>query len=264
MKKVIEGFSLLFLVCFSFFYTEKVINMINEKDPLMAEIVSIKSNYDVLPVNATLDNDTVIPGVKGREIDIDKSYENMKLGGIFREESLIFKDLYPSTSLKDNKNKYIIKGNSTKKEVSILIILNSNNINKIKEIDNITVFINHKDLTISNINNIKDKEIYTYGNNGTYNAETLTNDNTLINRLSNNKSSYCLVKDKDSEILNLCNSNNMYVVIPSITGGYYNIKNNLSNGSIILLDNLNEIDTIIKYIKSKGYNIVTLSKLLSE
>ena len=60
MRKVIEGFLLLFLVCFSFFYTDKVINMINEKDPLMMEIVNVKSSYDVLPVNATLEDDTVI------------------------------------------------------------------------------------------------------------------------------------------------------------------------------------------------------------
>ena len=46
--------------------------------------------------------------------------------------------------------------------------------------------------------------------------------------------------------------------------GYYNIKNNLSNGSIILLNNLNNIDIIVKYINSRGYEIVGLNKLLSE
>ena len=264
MRKVIEGFLLLFLVCFSFFYTDKVINMINEKDPLMMEIVNVKSSYDVLPVNATLEDDTVIPGVKGREIDIDKSYENMKLGGIFREEELVFKDLFPSSSLKDNKDKYIVKGSSTKKQVSIITILNNNYMDKIRETDNITVFINHKDLTISNIKFLSDKEIYTYGNNGFYDDEVLTNDSTLINRLSNNKSNYCLVKEKKDEILNICSDNDMYTVIPNIIGGYYRVKNNLTNGSIILLDELNDIDIIIKYIKSKGYDIVTLSKLLNE
>lgn len=264
MKKILKGFSLLLLICFSFFYTDKVINMINEKDPLMEEIVSTKSNYDILPVNATLENDTIIPGVNGREVDIDKSYKNMKLGGIFREESLIFKDLYPSNSLKDNKDKYIIKGSITKKEVSLLVVLNNNNIDVVNKIDNITIFINHKDLTITSINKLKDKEIYTYGNNGIYNMEELISDNTLINRLANNRSNFCLVKEKNDEILKLCNKNNMYVVLPNIVGDYYNIKNSISNGSIILLDNINEIDIIIKYIKRKGYDIVTLSRLLNE
>ena len=44
MKKVIEGFSLLFLTCFSFYYTDKVINMVNKNDPLMIEIISVKES----------------------------------------------------------------------------------------------------------------------------------------------------------------------------------------------------------------------------
>ena len=56
----------------------------------------------------------------------------------------------------------------------------------------------------------------------------------------------------------------MLVVIPSIIGGYNNIKNNLTGGSIILLEDTSNIDIIIKYINSKGYNIVPLSNLLEE
>lgn len=263
MKRVIEGTFILFLTCFSFYYTDKVINLINERDPLMVEIVNAKNDYEILPVSAVIDNDTIIPGILGKEVDVDKSYNNMKSSGIFREEALIFKDLYPNNSLKDNKDKYIIRGNTIEKEVAILVIFN-NNIDDIKRIDNVTVFINHSDLTIYNINLLKDKEIYTYGSNGIYNSEVLTSDNALINKISNNKSNYCMIKNKDDDTLKLCNEKNMYVVIPSVIGGYYEVKNNLSNGSIILLDNLKDIDVIIKYIKSKGYDIVTLSTLLRE
>ena len=42
------------------------------------------------------------------------------------------------------------------------------------------------------------------------------------------------------------------------------VKNNISNGSIILLNNINNLDIIIKYIKSKGYDIVPLEELLTE
>ena len=264
MKKILEGIFLVFLTCFSFFYTDKVINMINKKDPVMIEIVNVKSDYDVLPVNAVIEENTIIPGINGKEIDVSKSYENMKSGGIFREDALIFKDLYPSSSLKDNIDKYIVKGNSSKNEVALVYVLNNNYIDNVKKIDNITIFINHKDLNISNINLLKDKEIYTYGNNGVYNEEIITSDNTLINRMSNNNSKYCLVKDKDDSVLEVCNKSNMYVVLPNIIGSYYDVKNNLTSGSIILLNNLNDIDSIVKYIKSKGYNIVTLSNLLSE
>lgn len=229
----------------------------------MKEIEGLKNEYEVLPVNAILEDDTIIPGIKGKEIDVDKSYNNMKIGGVFREDALVFKDLYPTSSINNNINKYIVSGSNNKKEVSLVVIL-SNNIDKIKNIDNITIFINHKDINNSNIKLLKYKEIYTYGNNGVYNKEILTNDNTIINRLSNNKSKYCLVKEKNDNILKLCSENNMYTVIPNIYGDYYNVKNNLSNGSIILLNNINNIDIIVKYIKSKGYEIVGLNKLLSE
>ena len=264
VKKIISAISLLCLICFSFFYTDKVINMINKKDPLMIEISSIKSNYEVLPVNAYIEEDTVIPGIMGRVVDVDKSYEKMKTSGIFREDALVFKDILPSNSLINNVDKYIVKGNSSKKEVAIIVVLNGNYIDKINSIDNITVFVNHKDLNIENIRKIKEKEVYTYGDDGLYTSEILVSDNSLIDRISNNKSLYCLLRNKDSDILELCNSNNMYVVLPNIIGGYYEVKSNLSNGSIILLDGIREIDNIIRYIKSKGYNIVTLNKLVSE
>ena len=56
----------------------------------------------------------------------------------------------------------------------------------------------------------------------------------------------------------------MYAIIPSLVGDYLSIKDNLENGSIILLNNLNNIEVIIKYINGKGYNIVPLSILLKE
>lgn len=264
MKKVVHGIMLLLLTFFSFFYTDKVMEMINSKDPLMLELVNSKMVYDVLPVDAILEDDTIIPGINGREVDLDKSYDGMKNGGVFREEFLVFRDIFPADTLSNNNDKYIIKGNGLNKEISIIVILKDNYIDIINDIDNITVFVNHKDINVKNINLLKDKEIYTYGNNGIYDEELLVNDNALINRLSNNTSIFCLVKNKNKNILDLCNKNDMYVVIPNIVGGYYEIKNNLSNGSIILIDNLNDIDVIIKYIKSKGYNIVTLGDLVRE
>ena len=75
----------------------------------------------------------------------------------------------------------------------------------------------------------------------------------------------------DNNTINLCSSNNLYTISPNIIGDnnlYSNIKNNLTPGSIILIDmtkeQLNNINIIIDYIKGKGYKIVGLSTLLSE
>lgn len=229
----------------------------------MNKIDLLKDKYEILPVNAVIEGNTIIPGKRGKTVDLDKSYENMKASGIFREESLIYKDLLPSEILLNNKDKYIIKGNSSNNKVALIVILNANNIDKVKELDNITVFLNHNDVTIDNIKKLK-SSVYTYGSNGIYSEDILMNDNIIINRTSNNKSLYCLLKEKNTNTLNICNKKNMYGVIPNIIGDYSEVKNNLSSGSIILLNNINNLDIIIKYIEGKGYEIVPLSKLLEE
>ena len=185
MKKIIRIFFIISLVCFSFFYTDKVMNLLNSKDPLMVKLNDIKKDYEVLPVNAIIDNDTIVPGKKGLEVDIDKSYEEMKLGGIFRKESLIYKDTLPSSSISNNKDKYIVKGNSNN-EVSLIVIYNPLTKHNITNISNITIYLNHKDITNTNIKKLKKQELYTYGNNGVYTKEILDNDNIIINKLSNN------------------------------------------------------------------------------
>ncbi len=129
--------SLLVLVLFSFFYTDRVMNFINKKDPLMNKIDLLKDKYEVLPVNAVLDSNTIIPGVKGKSVDLDKSYENMKVSGIFREDYLVYNDILPSEMLSNNMDKYIIGGNTSSNRVSLLVITNYDNIDKIKNYKNV-------------------------------------------------------------------------------------------------------------------------------
>ena len=178
-------------------------------------------------------------------------YFNVSVSYLFEDE--------PNTKVVNT-----IKGNNNKNKVALLYILNSNEFEALINLDNITLFISHNYLTINNINRLKNKEIYTYGNNCIYNDKVLTIDNAIIERASKNKSIYCLAKEKNKDILEICNKKNMYVVLTNIIGNYMEIKNNLSNGSIILLNNLNNIQVITKYINSKGYEMVALSELLEE
>ena len=56
----------------------------------------------------------------------------------------------------------------------------------------------------------------------------------------------------------------MLSIIPSINGNYNNVKKELKNGSIILINNTKELSLIIDYIKNKGYTITSLSKAVKE
>ena len=126
---------------------------------------------------------------------------------------------------------------------------------------------------INNSTKIKDidHEFYSYGDNGLYSNDNLLFSNNLLTRIKNNNAIYCLAKDMEESILDICSKNNLYTITPSIIGNtnpYNTIKDKLSNGSIILLsmnkETINELSTIIDYIKGKGLKIDTLSNLLNE
>ena len=66
MKETIKMIGLITLICFSFFYTDKVINVINEQDPIMIKINEVKDKYNIPSINATTTKDTIIPGINGQ------------------------------------------------------------------------------------------------------------------------------------------------------------------------------------------------------
>lgn len=270
--KIIKIIGLISLFCFTFMYTEKVINVTMEQDDIMIKIKEYQKTSNINPTNATIKNDTIIPGNIGKHIDIESSYKKMKKIGYFNPSLIIYKDIYPEISIYNNYNKYIIKGNNKEKNISLIYILNKketlNNLLNIIKNHNITInfFIDSSLLNnnINIINDLKNNEIYNYGNGGKYTKDNLIITNNIINNKSNNKSTYCLFLEKNNNSLNNCVNNKMLSIIPSIKGNYNTIKNNIENGSIILINNTQELNNIIKYITSKGYKIVPLSKLIIE
>lgn len=274
MKKIFKIFGIITLVCFSFFYTDRVMDVIADNDPLKNEIINLSNNYKLSSNEAVVTVDTIIPGTNGRVVNIEKSYKKMRMGNIFNDKLLVFDVLYPKYRLKDNLDRYIISGNVNKKEVSLLFIINNdNNLDRIINIlvnkkTKANLFVSYSYLfnNISKIKKYNSNNIYSYDNKYVY--DTLVISNNIIERISNNKPKYCLTKIKDKDNLNTCSYSNMFTIIPSIIGSYNDIKSNLSNGSIILLDSninsVNELSYIIDFINSKGYSIVGLDELLNE
>lgn len=274
MKKILKSFGIITLICFSFFYTEKVMTVVSEQDPLKIEITNKKEKYKISPNEAQVTKDTIIPGTTGREVNIEKSYKKMRKYNIFNEKLLVYDPIYPEYTLKENKDKYIIKGNINKKEVSFIFIINSNNnfkdilniLNQKEVISNLFIDYNYLNNNISNIKNNKNHYIYSYQEE--YSYEKLLISNNIIEKLSNNKPIFCLTKQQNKNNLNTCSYVSLNTVIPSVKGNLTNIKNNLENGSIILLDTsqtiVKELSYIIDFIEKKGYKIVSLETLLKE
>lgn len=279
MKNVMKLVGLFVLIGFSFFYTDRVIEVIKEEDEIMVELTSVMDVYGVLPVNATVLGNTIVPGISGRSINIDKSYKKMKSSGLFNKNLIVYDVVTPVVSINNNKDKFIVRGNSSKNFVSILFVLNdSKYFDKINSIFNgkgvnVNYFVSYSYL-INNSTMIKEvinNEFYSYGDNGLYTPDNLLFSNNLISRIRGLEAKYCLTSTMDKDVLNLCSKNNLYTVVPTIVcdnNSYNMVKDNLSSGSIILLDmnqeTVNQLATIIDYIRGKGFKIVGLSKLLNE
>ena len=54
-------FGVLVLVVFSFYYTDRAVDIIKRNDPIMKSILSEKEEYEVESVNAQIQDDTIIP-----------------------------------------------------------------------------------------------------------------------------------------------------------------------------------------------------------
>lgn len=279
MKNIIKLIGLFALIGFSFFYTDKVIEVIREEDEIMIELTSVIDIYKVEPVNATIIGNTIIPGLKGRTINITKSYNKMKINGLFNKNLIIYDNILPNTSIENNKDKFIVKGNNNKQMISLIFILDNdkyfntiNNILNSKEVIanyfvDYTYLINNSTM----IKEIENHEFYSYGDNGEYTPDNLLFSNNLLSRIRGNDAIYCLSSNINKDVLSLCSKNNLYTITPTVIGSinpYAMVKNNLSSGSIILLnmnnETINELSTIIDYIKGKGFKIGALSTLLSE
>lgn len=272
MKKI-EYIGILLLFALSLIYLNKTTNILKDKDPIMQNIVHNANNYKIESVNAKINEDTIIPGTNGCVIDINKSYEKMKKINEYTDKMLKYKDLIPEITINNIYNKYIISGNETKRNVSIIININEEveklntlvSTNKIK----LNVFLDSEILKNDVISINKEYiKIYNGGFNNNYDDITIEWMNDVIME-NYNQSKYCINRNKNDDNLLVCARNKMHTITPTINVTKSNIhtaKTQINNGSIIYFDekNIDNIITISDYIKSKGFKIVFLEELLSE
>lgn len=273
MKKTFEYFGLICLICFSFFITEKTTLVVQEVDEIMINIKEDMNNYTTKGMDAIIVGDTIVPGLTGKAINVEKSYKNMKEKGLYDSSFYIYDTLIPTVSLDDNLDKYIIGGNTEKMMVSLVFIVANKSITEIQNVVGNTPI----SFVIEPYN--IDKEIANI-----INASKLDNDIVI---LANTKDSYNLLNSKlesinidaaycyndvyDSQFLELCQGDKKYsIYIDKVIDKYplKKVKQELKAGNILAFeinDNVvKELPNIISYIKSRGYSIETLSNHLSE
>ena len=127
MKKFFQMVGILTLMVGSFIYTEKVGTTAKLTDTLLTEIKSKKDGYKENAIEPIINEDTIIPGINGKEVDVNKSYEAMSKIGYFNDKLLVYKPLKVENTLDKNKDKYVINGNNTKMDVTLLFKVGNNN-----------------------------------------------------------------------------------------------------------------------------------------
>lgn len=257
LKKLYKPLGIFAIMLFSFYYTEKIAVIMQNKSPIMQNINEVEQNYKVSAVNATVKENYIIPGIMGRMVNKTKSYVNMKAFGIFNEYYLIFDEVKPEVSLQDNKDKIIKEGNKNKKAIALLLEDGNESIkNYLKK------------------NGIKANLLITestYENNNFF--EQINNDKvkyknveSLLNKNNQNKN-ICYVKDLDK---NYCVKEQKYLVeetYPLTNNNIVEIKSKLDSGAIILIKKnatLEHLQLLVKEINFKGLQIVTISELIME
>ena len=281
MKKFFQAIGMITLVCLSFIYTEKTVNVVKEVDEIMIKIKEENLKYMQAPINATINNNTIIPGINGQKINENASYAKMKRLGSYNPSLLEYQTVYPDISIKNIYDKYVVAGNNKKKIISLIFLVKGND-----NVDNILKILEQKsikanffvDSTWMEQNNEKLTQIIEKGHvvgNLSYNLNYTHSDfiwmDTIIKKIGKQKTGYCYNEKDNSEYLKICSIHKNYTIRPSIIVKTYpsiETKEGIKNGSIISFPVNNvverELGTLINFINSKGYQIANLSTLLSE
>ncbi len=256
MNKSLRIFGLISLLCFSFYYTNKIATFMQRKDPIYESILLNKEDYEILSVNAIIKDNAIIPGLYGKMVNVEKSFHNMKNYGYFSLNELVFDEIKPEISLENHLDKKINKGNP-KKQAIYLILEDETHIPLLEELG-----ISYALLTTLNTSNTH----LSYGikiNNDYENYEEL--EKKLKLKKENNR--FCFVSNKQEEF---CKKKKKIMIEETQSvnkSNFTNIYHNLSSGSILFIQNSlssTNIKLLINQIYFKGYSILSLEDLVSE
>lgn len=281
MKKFFQIIGITTLLIGSFVFTEKVGTTAKLSDELLTEIKSKKDGYKENAIEPIIKDNTIIPGVNGKEVDVNKSYKQMSKIGYFDDKLLVYKTLEVEEILDKNKDKYIIGGSNVRKEVSLIFKTknkdNINNIVKILDQKNVkgTFFIDSSYLENNHNKIIKlVQNGHTVGNlskNEDYEDSDFVWMKTIITNIGNQKYNYCYTVKPQKKVLKTCQIQDSYTIIPTAVINHNfltKVKKNLKAGGIISLEVNqeldNQIEAVVNYIISKGYAVKSLENQLKE
>ena len=278
LKKLKEGLIAFVLLIFSFFYTNKAVELVQQADPIMKQIKASDSKYKVEAENALIVGDKIIPGQNGLEVDYQESYQKMKKYGSYNEALTTLKEIKPTISVNDYYDKYVVTGNSSDREVALIF-----KIDKASDILNLTPVLDSKNASatffidgailennLDSVLKLSNYEVELLNYNGKYNRDFFINAKNYLEDITKREAKYCYLDYDNEEVINLCSSLKMHTVMPSIKvlkNAYAEIKAKLSNSAILTIPSSisqENLSITLDYLKNRGYRFLFLDTLISE
>lgn len=278
IKQSFKIITILLLSIFSFYYTNKSIELIRKQDPIMKTIISTEEKYKIPAQDAIIKANTIIPGKNGMEIDYNATYNKMKQYGSYNEVLTTLKEVKPTVTVEDYYDKFIISGNPQKKSVALVFKVEKKSPNIIVKILNQkdalgTFFIDgyYLENNYEEISTMTNHQLEILSYNSDYDELYFTSSKDYLESLVNKKLKYCYSDYDKEEVITLCQKLKMHTILPTVkinSSLFQEIKEKLTNSAIISIPVSSsiekELSTTIDYIKSRGYKITTLENLINE
>ncbi|WP_010093353.1 polysaccharide deacetylase family protein [Ornithinibacillus scapharcae] len=273
---------------------------VQSNDTLYQEIQSKSEHYFEEPSDAYIDRVwKKTPGRNGRKVDVEASYQRMKKAGSFKEELLVYEQIPPKVSLDDLEPSPIYRGHPKKDMIAFLInvswgteyipeildILKKHNVKA-------TFFIEGK-WAKENVDYVKmiQEEGHTIGNHA-YNhpdmarlgrseiTKQMEETNKVIHAITGQTPKWFAPPSGSfsHEVVKVADELHMNTILwtvdtidwkkPSVNVMMNRVMGKIHPGATVLMHPtqsvVNGLPSLITEIKSKGYKIGTIDKLLSE
>ncbi|TFJ94705.1 polysaccharide deacetylase family protein [Lentibacillus salicampi] len=269
------------------------------KDPLYEEIQRKSAEYEEAPENAVIDKVwKKIPGRNGVKVNIDKSYEKMKKHETFDESLLVFEQIPPEKTVDDLPAAPIYRGHPDKDMVSFLINVSWGTehipaiLNILKEHHVKATFFVEGKWAMKNTDTVK--MIHDQGHvigNHAYDhpvmsrlskqdtLEQISRTNEILEAITSETPRWFAPPSGDfnDQVVEAAADQDMQTILwsvdtidwknPSVSVMMNRVNSNIHPGAMLLMHPTSPIveglDSLIKNIKEKGYEIGTVNSLLS-
>ncbi|SEQ56795.1 polysaccharide deacetylase family sporulation protein PdaB [Virgibacillus subterraneus] len=270
------------------------------EESLLQKIRTKSTKYRKPPENAIIDKVwKKTPGLNGIRVDVNKSYEQMKKGGVFDETLLVYEQIPPNITYKELPAAPTYRGHPEKDMVSFLInvswgdeyipsILNVLKKHNVKA----TFFIEGK-WAQENADFVKmiDEQGHVIGNHA-YNhpdmsrlskkqiTEQINRTNEILKAITDNKPKWLAPPSGsyNDQVVKIAHEMNMETILwsvdtidwknPSVSVMMNRVNNNIHPGATVLMHPTSStaqgLDSLIVNIKEKGYKIGTITSLMNE